>query len=63
MAKAALNMMTRTCAADLALKRCIFMNSVDTGWINDENPLHKVPPACGVSVFQVETGWVGLGGR
>ena len=38
MAKAALNMMTRTCAADLALKR-IYMTSVDTGWINDENPL------------------------
>ncbi len=29
MAKAALNMMTRTCAADLA-KRRIFMTSVDT---------------------------------
>uniref|UniRef100_K3X2E0 Oxidoreductase n=1 Tax=Globisporangium ultimum (strain ATCC 200006 / CBS 805.95 / DAOM BR144) TaxID=431595 RepID=K3X2E0_GLOUD len=37
MAKAAANMMTRTAAADLA-KRGIFMNSVDTGWINDENP-------------------------
>ena len=30
MAKAALNMMTRTCAADLA-KRGVFMTSVDTG--------------------------------
>jgi len=40
MAKAALNMMTRTCAEDLA-KHKIFMNSVDTGWINDENPLAK----------------------
>ncbi|TDH72945.1 hypothetical protein CCR75_003780 [Bremia lactucae] len=37
MAKAAVNMMTRTCAADLA-ERNIFMTSVDTGWINDENP-------------------------
>uniref|UniRef100_K3X2E3 Oxidoreductase n=1 Tax=Globisporangium ultimum (strain ATCC 200006 / CBS 805.95 / DAOM BR144) TaxID=431595 RepID=K3X2E3_GLOUD len=37
MAKAAANMMTRTAAEDLA-KRGIFMNSVDTGWINDENP-------------------------
>ncbi|KAG1695272.1 hypothetical protein DVH05_020651 [Phytophthora capsici] len=37
MAKAAANMMTRTCAEDLARKG-IFMNSVDTGWINDENP-------------------------
>ena len=41
MAKAALNMMTRTCASDLALKHNIYMNSVDTGWINDENPLEK----------------------
>ncbi|CAI5736291.1 unnamed protein product [Peronospora destructor] len=40
MAKAALNMMTRTCAEDLS-KRRIYMNSVDTGWINDENPLAK----------------------
>ncbi|TMW66293.1 hypothetical protein Poli38472_004058 [Pythium oligandrum] len=37
MAKAAVNMMTRTCAEDLA-KQGIYMNSVDTGWINDENP-------------------------
>lgn len=37
MAKAAANMMTRTCADDLASKG-IYMNSVDTGWINDENP-------------------------
>ncbi|TDH66958.1 hypothetical protein CCR75_000434 [Bremia lactucae] len=40
MAKAALNMMTRTCAEDLS-KRSIYMTSVDTGWINDENPLPK----------------------
>lgn len=32
MAKAALNMMTRTCAEDLAKKR-IYMNSVDTGYV------------------------------
>ena len=38
MAKAALNMMTRTCAEALAAEN-IYMNSVDTGWINDENPL------------------------
>ena len=37
MAKAALNMMTRTCAADLA-KSYVFMTAVDTGWINDEKP-------------------------
>merc|ERR1719230_966586 len=39
MAKAALNMMTRTSAEDYAYSSGIFMNSVDTGWINDENPL------------------------
>ena len=38
MAKAALNMMTRTSAAAYA-REGIYMNSVDTGWINDENPL------------------------
>lgn len=37
MAKAALNMMTHTSAAGLA-KDGIFMNSVDTGWVTDENP-------------------------
>jgi NAD(P)-dependent dehydrogenase (short-subunit alcohol dehydrogenase family) len=40
MAKAALNMMTRTSAADYAGDG-IFMNSVDTGWITDENPYPK----------------------
>lgn len=39
MAKAAMNMMTRTSAEDLARASGIYMNSVDTGWINDENPL------------------------
>jgi NAD(P)-dependent dehydrogenase (short-subunit alcohol dehydrogenase family) len=37
MAKAALNMLTRTSAADYA-KDGIFMNSVDTGWVTDEDP-------------------------
>jgi len=37
MAKAALNMLTRTCAADL-VKDGIHMNAVDTGWITDEDP-------------------------
>jgi NAD(P)-dependent dehydrogenase (short-subunit alcohol dehydrogenase family) len=41
MAKAALNMMTRTSAVDYA-KSGIFMNSVDTGWVTDEDPLHHV---------------------
>eukprot|EP01050_Picozoa_sp_SAG11_P005140 SAG11_NODE_350_length_10389_cov_6.616618_5_plen_150_part_00 len=40
MAKAALNMLTRTSAADYQASG-IYMNSVDTGWINDENPLQK----------------------
>jgi len=38
MAKAALNMMTRTSAADY-VQDGIHMNSVDTGWITDEDPL------------------------
>ena len=38
MAKASLNMLTRTCAAALAEKK-IFVNSVDTGWVTDEQPL------------------------
>jgi NAD(P)-dependent dehydrogenase (short-subunit alcohol dehydrogenase family) len=37
MAKAALNMMTRTSAADYHGSG-IHMNSVDTGWITDEDP-------------------------
>ena len=41
MAKAALNMMTRTSAPDLAANQRIFMTAVDTGWINDENPREK----------------------
>jgi NAD(P)-dependent dehydrogenase (short-subunit alcohol dehydrogenase family) len=39
MAKAALNMMTRTSASEYA-NDGIFMNSVDTGWVTDEDPLH-----------------------
>ena len=41
MAKAALNMLTRTSAADYA-EAGIHMNSVDTGWITDEDPLVHV---------------------
>jgi NAD(P)-dependent dehydrogenase (short-subunit alcohol dehydrogenase family) len=40
MAKAALNMMTRTSGADYA-RDGIYMNSVDTGWVTDENPTPK----------------------
>ncbi len=39
MAKAALNMMTRTSAADY-VRDGIHMNSVDTGWVTDEDPAH-----------------------
>jgi NAD(P)-dependent dehydrogenase (short-subunit alcohol dehydrogenase family) len=39
MAKAALNMMTRTSAKDY-LRDGIHMNSVDTGWVSDEDPAH-----------------------
>jgi NAD(P)-dependent dehydrogenase (short-subunit alcohol dehydrogenase family) len=38
MAKAALNMMTRTAAADYHSDG-IHMNSVDTGWVTDEDPV------------------------
>ncbi len=38
MAKASLNMMTRTSAEDY-IKDGIHMNSVDTGWITDEDPV------------------------
>lgn len=40
MAKAALNMMTRTSGEDYA-RDGIYMNSVDTGWVTDENPVPK----------------------
>jgi NAD(P)-dependent dehydrogenase (short-subunit alcohol dehydrogenase family) len=39
MAKAALNMLTRTSALDY-VKSGIHMNAVDTGWITDEDPAH-----------------------
>jgi len=39
MAKAALNMMTRTSAADYHASG-IHMNAVDTGWVTDEDPHH-----------------------
>jgi len=52
MAKAALNMMTRTSAEELAKKHRIYMNSVDTGWINDENPLEKASKIAVTNLFQ-----------
>ncbi|MEZ4317735.1 MAG: SDR family oxidoreductase [Myxococcota bacterium] len=39
MAKAALNMLTRTSALDY-VEHGIHMNSVDTGWVTDEDPVH-----------------------
>lgn len=39
MAKASLNMMTRTSAIDY-VEDGIHMNSVDTGWVTDEDPAH-----------------------
>jgi NAD(P)-dependent dehydrogenase (short-subunit alcohol dehydrogenase family) len=45
MAKAALNMMTRTSAPDF-VKNGIHMNAVDTGWVTDEDPaLHAARKA------------------
>jgi len=52
MAKAALNMLTRTSSEDLATKSRIYMNSVDTGWINDENPLEKASKIAKTNLFQ-----------
>lgn len=44
MAKAALNMLTRTAADDLA-RQGVYINSVDTGWITDEKPLPQAEHA------------------
>jgi NAD(P)-dependent dehydrogenase (short-subunit alcohol dehydrogenase family) len=41
MAKAALNMMTRTSAGELFETDKILMTAVDTGWITDERPHHE----------------------
>ena len=51
MAKAALNMMTRTSAGDYA-KEAIYMNSVDTGWINEENPRDRAARTAQKNNFQ-----------
>ena len=44
-------MMTRTSAADYQKAR-IYMNSVDTGWINDENPVEKAAKIAKEQGFQ-----------
>ena len=41
MAKAALNMMTRTSAGEMFETDRILMTAVDTGWITDERPHHE----------------------
>ena len=51
MAKAALNMMTRTSAADFA-KSGIYMTAVDTGWINDEKPAERAAADATTHNFQ-----------
>ena len=51
MAKAALNMMTRTSAKDYKNSN-IFMTSVDTGWINDERPIEQARSAMENQNFQ-----------
>jgi NAD(P)-dependent dehydrogenase (short-subunit alcohol dehydrogenase family) len=40
MAKASLNMLTRTSAAEMFEQDRILMTAVDTGWITDERPHH-----------------------
>ena len=50
-AKAALNMMTRTSAPELS-KDGVLMTAVDTGWINDENPLFKAKTIAEKTNFQ-----------
>jgi NAD(P)-dependent dehydrogenase (short-subunit alcohol dehydrogenase family) len=39
MAKAALNMLVRTSARELAREH-LYLNAVDTGWVTDEDPAH-----------------------
>jgi len=51
MAKAALNMMTHTAAAELA-DFGIFMNAVDTGWVTDEDPVELARYKSEVHDFQ-----------
>ncbi|MEP7196699.1 MAG: SDR family oxidoreductase [Saprospiraceae bacterium] len=51
MAKAALNMMTHTAAAELS-EYGIFMNAVDTGWVTDEDPFELAKFKSEVHDFQ-----------
>lgn len=63
MAKAALNMMTRTSAEDFAKTHGIYMNSVDTGWINDENPLERATQTAKTNLFQTPIDEIDAAGR
>ncbi len=51
MAKAALNMMTLTCASDFA-KYGIYTNAVDTGWVTDEDPIELAQRKTEIHDFQ-----------
>lgn len=51
MAKAALNMITRTCSLSFA-KEGIYMNSVDTGWVTNENPFKVVESMANKHLFK-----------
>lgn len=51
MAKAALNMMTRTSAEDYA-RDGLWMNAVDTGWVTDEDPIRHALRKQAVHDFQ-----------
>jgi NAD(P)-dependent dehydrogenase (short-subunit alcohol dehydrogenase family) len=51
MAKAALNMLTHTSAAELA-EHGIYMNAVDTGWVTDEDPVELLKYKQDVHDFQ-----------
>lgn len=44
-------MLTRTSAEGLAKSR-IYMTSIDTGWINDENPLERAQQTAQNNNFQ-----------
>ena len=53
MAKAALNMMTRTSAQEYA-HSSIFMTAVDTGWVSDENPLPSRDPRFTTPIDEID---------
>lgn len=52
MAKASLNMMTRTSGLELQMDG-IYMTAVDTGWITDERPFHQARHEADVKGFVV----------